>query len=119
MTKKDIFILFSPNIWLVYIAVVAFLGPHTFQRHYHGTSDFQETQRNFEKFATNVQSGRVQLTQEKMLEYMRSANGYAESEYHVNLSLLEVLRHYAWSEIVAIAWLVGAVLVVRGRLRKG
>jgi hypothetical protein len=118
MTKKNIFILFSPSIWLVYMTVVAILGPHTFQKHFQDSIQFQKTQRSFERFATNVQSGKVQLTQEEMIDYMRSANTYAESEYDVTTRLLVVLRHYAWAGITAIAWQVGAVLIVRKRLRK-
>jgi hypothetical protein len=118
MTKKDIFILFSPGIWLVLMTGAAFLGPHEFQKHFEDASQFQETQRNFERFATNVQSGKVQLTQEKMLEDMRSALAYAESEYDTSTSLLRVLRRYAWALVIAIAWQVGAVFIVRKRLRK-
>ena len=118
MTKKDIFILLSPSIWLVCFAVLAFLGPHMFQKHYEGVSHFQKTQQNFERFATNVQAGKVQLTQKEMLEYMRVANEYAGSEIDISTSLLEVLRSYAWVIIVAIGWQVGTVLVVRNRLRK-
>ena len=118
MAKKDIFILFSPSIWLVYMAIVAFLGPHTFQKQFQNASQFQENQRIFERFATNVQSGKVQLTQEKMLEDMRSEEAYAESEYDVSASLLGVLRQYAWAFVTAIVWQVGSVLIVCKRLRK-
>jgi hypothetical protein len=118
MTKKDIFILFSPNIWLLYLTVVAFLGPHTFQKHFKDADQFQETQRSFERFATNVQSGKVRLTQEKMLDYMSSGDEYAESEYEVSTSLLGVLQRYAWELVIAIIWQVGAVLIVCKRLRK-
>ena len=118
MTKKDILILLSPSIWLVYMTIVAFLGPHYFQKHFESATEFQETQRSFERFATNVQNGNVRLTQEKMLDYMRSGDEYAESEYKVSTSLLAVLRRYAWYLVVAIVWHVGAVLIVCKRLRK-
>jgi hypothetical protein len=118
MTKKDIFILLSPSIWLVYITAVAFLFPHTFQRHFQDASQLQETHRDFDRFATNVQSGKVQLTQEKMLKGMGLAITHAESAYAVSTSLLGVLRRYAWADLIAIVLQVGAVLIVCKRLRK-
>jgi|HubBroStandDraft_6_1064221.scaffolds.fasta_scaffold584718_2 hypothetical protein len=114
MTKKDVFILLSPSIFFIVVAVAAFLTSEMIRRHTH----YDGSRQKFDTFVTNVQSGKWQLTTNKWLEGMQREEATAEAYRDVGADSADMMRVFAWTSLAGIVFQTAVVFSVKKRLRK-
>jgi hypothetical protein len=83
MMKKDMLVLLLPGALWVLLSAALMTGAVIVHNAY---KNDQEYEQKFQDFVTDVESGRTQLSAEKMLEQVRRSHAVAASERDMTMS---------------------------------
>jgi hypothetical protein len=113
MTRKDILSLFTPSITLVALVCLPILIGDSMQRYDDPQQDMLKQQK-FDTFSSNVRNGKIRLTPDQMLTFMRRT---LEDEQYGWQACARFGRVFRDVGLVALAGLFGQVVLIR-HLRK-
>jgi hypothetical protein len=114
LTKKEIVLLLSPNIFFAVIAVAAFFTSGMILQKMKDDGHKQ----NFETFASNVQSGKLQPTTSNWLENLRHKEVAFEALRQACIDFAEIFRDFMWAALGGIFLQTAITFSVIKHLRK-
>ena len=117
MTKKDLAILLSPSIAFVCVGVLAFALSQRMLR-YADPNGQRRTAQAREQMMTQLKSGDIHLTQEKMISLLHAEREAAELDRKVNAGSARVIRSFIGFAFSGICLQVASLLIVRKSLAK-
>jgi hypothetical protein len=115
MTKRALLILLLPSVLFMTLAVYALRAP---SNHLRGDEREQWRQQIFEEFTNKVQSGKLQLTQEKAITLLREGRDLQKAQRDTLAAEERLLRLFGWFTLVSVAFQIYVIFRVKMVCRK-